>query len=201
MYLKSQFAAMLLVLSAASLTAAAADGTPAAAAQPMPAPTMPMDTPATAAPMAAAPAPGAKLVLTEGTEISLSFVDSLTSATASEGDRFTLRLDDPVKVDGHTVIAAGSTAVGTVVSAKKRGFMGKGGDLNVQINYVSAGEERVRLRGNRGKAGDDKVGTAVTLTVLFGPLGLLKRGHDVIIKPGTQIKAYVDQNITLLAQN
>ena len=66
---------------------------------------------------------------------------------------------------------------------------------------MSVGEERVRLRGNRGKTGDDKVGTAVTLTVLFGPLGLLKRGHDVVIKPGTPIKAYVDQNISLATQN
>ncbi len=41
--------------------------------------------------------------------------------------------------------------------------------------------------------GDVKVGTTVALTILFGPIGLLKRGHDIDIKPGTPITAFVDQ--------
>jgi hypothetical protein len=29
--------------------------------------------------------------------------------------------------------------------------------------------------------------------VLFGPIGLLKRGHDIDIKPGTPLTAFVDE--------
>ncbi len=103
----------------------------------------------------------------EGTEVPLLFVDPVSSATNAEGDRFTLRVDGDVKIGGRVAIKSGSIAVGTVTNAHKRGFM--------------------------GKAGESKVGTTVALTILFGPVGLLKRGHDIDIKPGTPITAFVDQ--------
>ena len=121
------------------------------------------------------------------------FVDALSSATNAEGDRFTLRVDGDVKVGGLVVIKSGSIAVGTVTNAHKRGHMGKAGELNVILDHVTVGDDRIRLRASKGKAGDAKVGATVALTVLFGPLGLLKRGHDVEIKPGTPIMAFVDQ--------
>ena len=43
------------------------------------------------------------------------------------------------------------------------------------------------------------LGAAVALTVLFGPLGLLKRGHDVEMNPGTVITAFVDQTTEVQA--
>ena len=46
----------------------------------------------------------------------------------------------------------------------------------------------VRKQGYMGKAG-----ATVALTVLFGPIGFLKRGHDVDIKAGTPLTAEVDQ--------
>jgi hypothetical protein len=35
--------------------------------------------------------------------------------------------------------------------------------------------------------------------VLFGPIGLLKRGHDIDINPGTPITAFVDQATDVLS--
>jgi hypothetical protein len=150
-------------------------------------------------PTVVAPPATAKVHLTEGTEVSLVFVDALSSGTNVDGDRFTLRVDGDVKVAGVVAIKAGSKAVGTVTSAHKKGFMGKAGELNVVLDYVSVGDDRVRLRANKGKQGDAKVGATVALTVLFGPLGLLKRGHDIDIKPGTPITAYVDQSTDVIA--
>jgi hypothetical protein len=39
----------------------------------------------------------------------------------------------------------------------------------------------------------------VALTVLFGPIGLIKHGKNVDIPPGTPLTAYVDQDYPLLA--
>lgn len=133
----------------------------------------------------------------EGTEVKLRMLDSLSSGTAVEGQRFNLELDDDIRIDGKVVVPRGAKAVGTVTHAKKKGFMGKGGELNVTLDYVTVGEERIRLRAAEGKEGDDKVGTTVVLTVLFGPLGLLKRGHNVEVNAGTVLTAYVDQTIKL----
>lgn len=156
---------------------------------------------ATAVAVATPAATQAKVKLREGTEIPLTFVDPISSATNAEGDRFNLRVEDNVKVNGVVVIPSGAIAVGTVTSAHKRGFMGKAGELNIILDYVKAGDERIRVRASKGKTGEGRVGATVALTVLFGPLGLLKRGKDIEIKKGTPITAFVDQDVELLASN
>ena len=121
----------------------------------------------------------------------------MSSATSTEGDRINLRVDEAVKVDGVTAIRSGAMAVGTVTSAHKRGFMGKAGDLNITLDYVKVGDDRVRVRANKGKEGEGRIGSTVALTVVFGPLGLLKRGKDVEIQAGAPITALVDQDVEL----
>lgn len=138
-----------------------------------------------------------KVMVPEGTDVRLRMLDKLSSATATEGQRFNLELEDDVTINGVMVIPHGAKAVGTVVSAKKKGFMGRGGDLNILIDYLLYKDQRIRLRASSGREGKDKVGTAVTLTVLFGPLGLLKRGHDAEINPGAILGAYVDQSTAI----
>lgn len=142
--------------------------------------------------------PAAKVMVPEGTDVRLRMLDKLSSATATEGQRFNLELEDDLQINGITVIPHGAKAVGTVVSAKKKGFMGRGGDLNILIDYLLYKDQRIRLRASSGREGKDKVGTAVTLTVLFGPLGLLKRGHDAEINPGAILGAYVDQSTEII---
>lgn len=141
----------------------------------------------------------ARVHIPEGTEVPLLMVDQISSETNAEGDRFTLRVDGDVKVGGIVAIKSGSIAVGVVTNAHKRGFMGKAGELNINLDHLNVGDDRVKLRGSKGRTGDAKVGTTVALVVLFGPIGLLKRGHDIEIKPGTPITAYVDQSTDVLA--
>jgi hypothetical protein len=140
---------------------------------------------------------GEPVKLVEGTDLSLQFTEKLSSANATEGQRFNLTLDGDLRVNGVVVVPHGAKAVGTVVNARKRGFMGKAGELNIQVNYLLVGEQRIPLRASSGREGDSKVGATVALTVLFGPLGLLKRGKDIEINPGTAITAYIDQTTTL----
>ncbi len=42
------------------------------------------------------------------------------------------------------------------------------------------------------------MGTAVALTVLFGPIGLIKHGKNVEVKAGTPLTAYVDEDAQLI---
>ena len=135
--------------------------------------------------------------LPEGTDVRLRMAEKLSSATATEGQRFDLVLDEDVQVGGIVVVPRGAKAVGTVVSTHKRGHMGKAGDLNIQINYLVVGEQRVPLRASNGREGDGRVGSTVVLSVVFGPLGLLKRGKDVEINPGTVLTAQIDQTTEL----
>ena len=144
---------------------------------------------------------GQKLVLREGTEVPLKFAQEVTSKTASEGDPVNFVVAEDVKVGDVVVVKAGTKAVGEVANAKKAGMMGKGGELNVRLNHMRVGDTKVRLRGTKGKAGDDKTGTAVALTVLLGPIGLIKHGKDIDVKPDTPLTAYVDDDTSLPAAN
>ncbi len=147
-------------------------------------------------PQAQAAEPPTKLILKEGTDVKLKFAQDLSSKTATDDDPVNLVLDEDLKVGDVTVAKAGAKAVGTVTHAKKAGMMGKGGELNLRLEYLLVGDSRMRLRGTKGKEGEGKVGTAVALTVLFGPIGLIKHGKNVEVKQGTPLLAYVDQDFT-----
>ena len=148
-------------------------------------------------PQAQAAEPPAKLILKEGTDVKLKFAQDLSSKTATDDDPVNLVLDEDLKVGDVTVAKAGAKALGTVTHAKKAGMMGKGGELNLRLEYLLVGDSRMRLRGTKGKEGEGKVGTAVALTVLFGPIGLIKHGKNVEVKQGTPLLAYVDQDFTI----
>jgi hypothetical protein len=141
--------------------------------------------------------PPAKLILKEGTDVKLKFAQDLSSKTATDDDPVNLVLDEDLKVGDLTVAKAGAKAVGTVTHAKKAGMMGKGGELNLRLEYLLVGDTRMRLRGTKGKEGEGNVGAAVALTVLFGPIGLIKHGKNVEVKQGTPLLAYVDQDFTV----
>ena len=69
----------------------------------------------------------------------------------------------------------------------------------MRLEYLKVGDDRVKIRGSKGKEGEGKEGTAVALTVLFGPLGLIKHGKNVDVKEGTQLTAFVDQDYPIPA--
>jgi len=142
--------------------------------------------------VATAVAPAATIELPEGAELRIRFNEKLSSATAAAGDRFTVTLDEPIQLSNGVVIPAGYRGLGEVTVADKKGFMGKAGQLNVRLDYLRIGDTRVRLRASKGQEGKGAMGATIALTVLFGPLGLLKRGHDIEIQPGQSLIAYVD---------
>ncbi|HEX8233289.1 MAG TPA: hypothetical protein VF559_08095 [Caulobacteraceae bacterium] len=133
----------------------------------------------------------------EGTEIPIRFDDKISSGTNTAGDRFSISTADEIVLANGVKIPEGYRGVGEVVEAEKRGFMGKAGKLNVRFNYIKIGDTRVRLRGNKGGEGKGAVGATVALTVLFGPLGLLKKGKEIEINPGQTMTAYADDDVTV----
>jgi hypothetical protein len=148
------------------------------------------------APAAAAPttAPAEKLVLREGSDVCLKFAQDLSSKTAIEGDPVNLVLDQDLKVGDLVVVKAGAKAVGKISHSKKAGMMGRAGELNMRLEYLILNDSHLKLRGSKGREGEGKEGTAVALTVLFGPLGLIKHGKNVEIKQGTPLTVYTDEN-------
>jgi hypothetical protein len=163
--------------------------TPAPAAAPALA-AMPADIPA------AAPA-ASKLVLAEGSDVPLAFDQDISSKTAAEGDPVEFVLAEDLKIGNVVVAKAGCKAIGEVTNAKKSGMMGKAGELNVRLDYLKVGDTKVKLRGAKGKEGESGTGATVALTVLFGPIGLIKHGSNIDIKKGTAMKVFVADDTSL----
>ena len=133
---------------------------------------------------------GQTVKIPEGTELQIRIDEKLSSASAQEDDKFAISLDDDVTIDGVKIVA-GYRGRGFVQSAKKRRMMGQAGQLNISLDYIKIGDTKIRVRANKGKEGEGHMGATVALTVLFGPLGLLKHGDDVVVNEGTVLTAYV----------
>jgi len=56
--------------------------------------------------------------LPEGTPISIRLQSALSSASSRTGDTFNATIDEPVVIDGQTLIARGTAATGRVLEAK-----------------------------------------------------------------------------------
>jgi hypothetical protein len=170
---------------------------PAAAAVVVPTSASPA-APAAAPPVSIGPDAQGRYMLREGEDVNLTFSQDLSSKTSSEGDSVALTLVDDLKVGNVVVAKAGAHAVGEVTKAEKSGMMGKAGELNLRLDYIKVGDTKIRLRGTKGKEGASGVTGAVVLTVLFGPIGLIKHGKNVEIKQGQAIKAFVSDDVALL---
>jgi hypothetical protein len=152
-----------------------------------------------ATPPAAPARPVQRLVLKEGADVQLKFAQDVTSKTATVGDPVNLVLDQDLKLGDVAVAKAGAKAVGTISHSKKAGMMGRAGELNMRLEYLLLDDGRLKLRGSKGREGEGKEGAAVALTVLFGPIGLIKHGKNVEIKQGTPLAVYTDENYTVPA--
>ncbi|HEV2577888.1 MAG TPA: hypothetical protein VGU25_11830 [Acidobacteriaceae bacterium] len=178
--------------------------TPAAAAPMPPQPTSPGPQAATVAaiPVVAAvalngPDANGRYMLRDGDDVPLQFAQDISSKTAAEGDPVMFTLSDDLKVNGVVVAKEGSKAVGEVAHAEHSGMMGKPGQLDIRLNYLKVGDTKVHLRGTKGKEGQSGTTSTVVLTVLFGPIGLIKHGKNIDIKQGTSLHAYVSDDTAL----
>jgi hypothetical protein len=141
--------------------------------------------------------PSGTIILKEGTDVKLKFAEDISSKTATADDPVTLTLDEDLKVGDVVVVKAGAKAYAIVSNTKRAGMLGKGGELNIRMDYLKADSVKIKLRGTKSRQGEDKTTSAIVLTVLLGPVGLIKHGKDIEVKTGTPLTAFVGDDITL----
>jgi hypothetical protein len=175
----------------------------------------PQPVPASAAPQAAEPgtppatiAPKAvpKLVLPKGTMVRLMVVKEINSRDNKPGDRFVLRVDEDVRVNGAILVPVGAKAWGEVTNVQGTGGAGKSGKLNARLLYLEAAGRHIDLEGERQSAGSGGTGQVVGGVVAFGLFGLLMKGNNATLKAGDILNGYTvadtlfDQPVVASAQ-
>ena len=132
------------------------------------------------------------LVPPAGTPVRLMVLKEINSRTARPGDRFKLRVDEPIYINGAPVVPVGATAWGEIASVEKNGAVGKGGRLGAKLLYLDLPSGHIPLRGDYADRGDGNGAGVVLAVVGFGLLGLLTGGDSARLKAGDTFTGYVD---------
>jgi hypothetical protein len=147
----------------------------------------------------------APIVLDDGTPIRLRTTQTLSSADAHVDDRVDFEVVDDVKVGEMVVIKHGTPAIGTVTQAQPKGRMGKGGKLNVNIDFTrTVTGDKVALRGAKDVKGGGHTGAMtgamVGTAIVFwpaAPLFLFMHGKDITVPKGHEFNVYTGGAISL----
>jgi hypothetical protein len=137
--------------------------------------------------------------LLDGTPVKLRIGRNLSSADAKVGEHIDFEVLDEVQVMGVVVIAKGATASGTVTSAEPKRRMGRGGKLELTLDYVRLlDNEKAALTATAGGKGGSHTGAmigAMVATSIFtlggSALFLLMHGKDITISKGSETTAYI----------
>ncbi len=154
---------------------------------------------------ATSPSSSNQFALDDGTPVKLRLNRNLSSADAKTGDNIDFEVLEEVKVGDVLVIPKGNIALGTVTAAEHKKHMGRGGKLDIEIDYVKLADgEKATLRAIKETKGGGHVGAmtgaiVVTSLVLWpaAPFFLFMHGKDTTIPKGTEITAYVNGTMPL----
>ena len=84
-----------------------------------------------------APAANAEFVVPTGTQVPLSMINSVSTKTATEGERIYLETVFPILANGKVVIPPGSYVAGTVTEVKRPGHVKGRGELYVRFDSLT----------------------------------------------------------------
>lgn len=147
----------------------------------------------------------ASVKLPAGVHLDLEMAHTIDSQTTRMNDLVSLRVVNPVIVEGVTVIAVGATATAKVVKAERNGHFGRAGRITWELKEVTAVDgTRVPLTSTGHAVGDSKgakVAATMALSVLspFALAAGFKRGENAIVPEGKRFDAFVAAESTINA--
>ena len=113
------------------------------------------------------PAPK-KLIIDQGTQVTVRLIDPIDSEKNQTGDTFHATLNSPLSSDGEVAVPAGTELTGHLVSVKSAGKFAGQSEVVLQLDSISSGGQTYNLQtdqykktgSSRGKNTAEKVGAA-----------------------------------------
>lgn len=141
-------------------------------------------------------------ILREGSPVRMRLNRTISSANVTLGENVDFETLDDVTANEAVIIPKGSTAMATITEAVHRRSMGRGGKLNVNIDYVRLPTgEKLPLRGVQDATGGGHAGAmtgaiVATAIVFFpaAPLFLFIHGKDITIPKGHEVTVYTNSD-------
>lgn len=143
--------------------------------------------------------------LADGTPVHLRLTRMLSSKEVKTGDSVDFQVIDEVKLGEFVVIPKESFAIATVTQGKAAGRLGKGGKLDLRIDYLRlVSGEKIPLRAVKENRGGNRTGTMTGTLIAAGllffpvaPIFLFIKGKNITIPKGTEISSYIDGDYPL----
>lgn len=133
----------------------------------------------------------------EDTDIEVEFNETVSSKTAQEGDRISMKLVSNLIINDVIVAPAGTKITAKITKAKKASTFGRGGKLEIKItSFKTLNNVEVPLEFSRTvKGGKDTGAYVAAYATIVG--GFLMKGKNVTIEKGTRFTAVVAQDTDL----
>ena len=156
------------------------------------------------------PAFAAREILKRHTDVKLTFDNALSSKTAEVGQVVWFHVEDPVIVDGRTVIAAGTKVKATIVRVRGRARYGVNARIQMDIRHIQCVDGKFAPIGYKTKERDfgKRTGGATAATiggeVVLGPIGLIGgyfvMGKQLNVKPGDKMTVEIQKDTVVAAK-
>ncbi len=145
----------------------------------------------------------AQVTIPEGTKLRVRLDNTISSATAEEGQVVELSVIDSVKLGDVMIFAEGARVTGTVTEAHEKRRMGRAGKLDFSIDRVKGTDNQwvplrytVTKKSGESHAVRTGVITAGVAVVFWpaAPVMLLMKGKDIVINKGVAFDVFTDSN-------
>src|SRR5574344_1129579 len=142
-----------------------------------------------------------KTKLSAHTPIMIRCEETISTRDVVSGGTVNFSVLSDVKADnGLVVIRAGAPVTAEITFAKKKGMIGKSGQLTVNDFHTTAVDGTyVPLSASVSAQPDDNMTTSVVLSVLICPLFLLMKGDEAQVPVGTTKTAYTLTDVYIKA--
>lgn len=134
----------------------------------------------------------------EARQVKLRLTETVSSANAKVGQSISLEVVEPVEVDGKLLVAVGAHAHATVAVARRRGHNRREGKLVLTVQSVSRIDgTQVPLHSaslNKGSGQGPPIFGPCTFPLPADPVGLFRKGDDMVIPKGTELVAALASN-------
>lgn len=139
-----------------------------------------------------------KVILKDGTPVMLRLTEEVSTKTKNLNDSIHFEVAKDIKVDGKTVIKAGTPADGTVSICQKPDILGQEGTIAFTVNSTKTVDGQwLSLRANVSRAGENKMLLSAGAAYVCCPIFGLIKGSGASFPVGSETKSYTENDVTV----
>ena len=138
--------------------------------------------------------------LPSGTRIGFVTLEEISTKRVRKGDQVKLALRDDVFHEGTIILAAGTSAVGEVTRAEKKGMMGHGGKLSIRMLYIETSSGPMRVTGEILSANESQTGLATAVATASLGVVFFVTGKSAVVPAQTKVDVVLERDARIPAK-